>query len=161
MCIVQSVYTRCAVLLLNWNYWIISPAIQSFNKASDYRYQPLNHLWSTHIFQYSIFSSKVWWNCKNVCFSIHQPATKPTWICGSTYFSICSSCFFFLAKNRMILNNRMANFEWMKPMKIATIFLSWNVIEVMTMEPPYWLLPDATLWHFDSCFVASHEQIFT
>lgn len=50
MCIVQSVYTGCAVLLFNWNYWIISPVIQSFNKASDYRYQPLNHLWSTHIF---------------------------------------------------------------------------------------------------------------
>lgn len=96
MCIVQSVYTGCAVLLFNWNYWIISPVIQSFNKASDYRYQPLNHLWSTHIFfNFRYFHQKFGETVKNICFSIHQPAApKPTWICGSTYFSICSSCFF-------------------------------------------------------------------
>lgn len=40
-------------------------------------------------------------------------------------------------------------------------FLCHEIYEVRTMKPPEWLLPDAMLWQFDSCFVVLHEQIFT
>lgn len=65
--------------------WLQIPTIKSLVKHA-------------HLFQFSIFSSKIWWNCKNICFSIHQPSTKANMNLWFHLFFNMFFLFFFLPK---------------------------------------------------------------